>query len=128
MSTEGSFATAINCIDGRTQDAVTKFMRQRFGVQYVDMVTEAGVDGALCKGEYELTESVKKKVGISVTKHHAKAIVIAGHHDCAGNPVTKDEHFAHIKKAVELVEVWGFGVPVLGVYVNDHWQIEQVVG
>lgn len=125
--TGGSFATAINCIDGRAQEPVIKLMKQRFGVDFVDMVTEPGVDGKLATGDY-VVEALKQKVMISTGKHHSKAIAVVGHADCAGNPVSKDEHFNHIKKATEMVEVWGLNLPIIGVFVNEDLKIEQVVG
>ena len=39
---EITFATAINCIDGRTHLPVIDYMRGQFGVDFVDMVTEPG--------------------------------------------------------------------------------------
>lgn len=34
------FATAINCIDGRTQLPVIEWARKKYGVDYVDMITK----------------------------------------------------------------------------------------
>lgn len=45
----GTFATAINCMDGRTQLAVTAFMKSRYGVDFVDMITEPGPVRALAE-------------------------------------------------------------------------------
>ncbi|MAU93791.1 MAG: hypothetical protein CMJ93_06235, partial [Planctomycetes bacterium] len=45
-----SFATVINCIDGRFQVSVNEFVRQHFDVSFVDTITEAGPVGILCKG------------------------------------------------------------------------------
>ena len=36
------FACAINCMDGRVQDAVKNYMKENYGVDYVDMITEPG--------------------------------------------------------------------------------------
>ncbi|HOP76783.1 MAG TPA: hypothetical protein PLD05_04790 [Thermogutta sp.] len=40
-----SFATVVNCMDGRTQGPVISYLKERFGVDYVDNSTEAGPDG-----------------------------------------------------------------------------------
>lgn len=37
------FGTALNCMDGRTQDAVKQFLQERYGVEYVDQITEPGI-------------------------------------------------------------------------------------
>lgn len=34
------FAAAINCMDGRTQVPVIEFLKNKYGVDYVDMITE----------------------------------------------------------------------------------------
>ena len=36
------FATAVNCMEGRTQLPVIAYLKKKFEVDYVDMVTEAG--------------------------------------------------------------------------------------
>ena len=33
------FGTAINCIDGRTQEVVIEYMKQKYNIDGVDMVT-----------------------------------------------------------------------------------------
>ena len=37
-----SFCTAINCMDGRTQQPVIEFLKDKFEVLYVDSITEPG--------------------------------------------------------------------------------------
>jgi hypothetical protein len=39
------FGTAINCIDGRTQEVVIDYMKQKYDIDGVDMVTFPGADG-----------------------------------------------------------------------------------
>jgi hypothetical protein len=45
------FGTAINCIDGRTQEPVLEFMKQKYNIDGVDMVTFPGVDAVICNRE-----------------------------------------------------------------------------
>jgi hypothetical protein len=49
MSATGTFATAINCMDGRTQEPIINFMKQGFKVDYVDMINEPGPVKALAE-------------------------------------------------------------------------------
>lgn len=37
-----SFCTAVNCIDGRVQLPVIRYLQERYGVLYVDVVSESG--------------------------------------------------------------------------------------
>ena len=86
-----NFATAINCMDGRVQLPVIKWISEKYGVDYVDMVTEAGPVKILAdNGDAVLQESIRKRVEISVNKHGSKIVAIVAHFDCAGNPVEKD--------------------------------------
>jgi len=105
------FATAINCMDGRAQKPVIEYVMANFGVDYVDMITEPGPNRILAEGkDTYLVESIKKRVEISVKKHGSKVIVIAAHHDCAGNPVDENAQKQHLEKAVETVTSWGLPV------------------
>ena len=118
------FATAINCIDGRAQKPVIDFVGRRFSVDCVDMITEPGPDKILSENKKtEIIKSIKDRVAISVEKHESKAIVIVGHHDCAGNPVTRDEHLKQIKKAKQNIDKWNLGISVYGAWVNENWKV-----
>ena len=44
------FATAINCIDGRIQLVVCAYMRTKYLVDYVDMITDPGPVKILSEG------------------------------------------------------------------------------
>ena len=71
-------------------------------------------------------ESIKIKVGISINKHESELIVVSGHYDCAGNPVSNEEHITQIKKGIEVISSWNLGVKVVGVWVDDTWKINTV--
>jgi hypothetical protein len=121
------FGTAINCIDGRTQQAVIEYMKQNFGIDGVDMVTFPGADGMFSNHERSAeTTLAKQAASISVEKHGSKVLSIVEHHDCAGNPGDKNHHYAHIRRAVQEVQSWKFPVQVIGLYVGDKWKIEEV--
>ena len=121
------FGTAINCIDGRTQEPVIDFMKQKYGIDGVDMVTFPGVDGVVSSlGNFNTIALIRNAVSISIEKHGSRIIAVVGHFDCAGNPGNKEHHYAHIGKAVQQVSSWKFDVEIVGLYVNDKWQIEEV--
>ena len=81
-----AFATAVNCMDGRVQHAVAELLKKKYKVDYVDMITEPGLDGVLATNQDKAAiESIKRKIGISTGRHGSKHIAVAGHHDCAGN-------------------------------------------
>jgi hypothetical protein len=121
------FGTAINCIDGRTQQVVIDYIKQSFGVDGVDMVTFPGADGMLSNPKRsEDLALINQATSISIERHGSKVIAVVGHHDCAGNPGNKEHHYAHIRRAVQEVHSWKFPAQIVGLYVNDEWKIEEV--
>lgn len=122
----GTFAAAINCIDGRTQHAVIAWMERNLGVQYVDLITEPGPEKLLTQGTPDQIADVKRKVAVSVNAHHSQVVALAAHHDCAGNPVAAADHQAQVRQGAQVIAGWGLGVRVLGLWINDAWQVEQI--
>ena len=121
------FGTAINCIDGRTQEPVIDFMKQNYNVDGVDMVTIPGADGVVSNREHSGEIAIiRKAVSISIEKHGSHIIAVVGHYDCAGNPGDRQHHYLHIRKAVNEVSSWNFPAQVIGLYVNDKREIEEV--
>ena len=112
MENEKKFACAINCMDGRVQDAVKSYMQKNYGVDYVDMVTEPGPNKILASPELAegLVENIKKRVEISVHHHGSKVVAIVGHFGCAGNPTEKEEQIKHLKIAKKTVRHVSFPV------------------
>ena len=121
---KGKFATSVSCMDGRIQIPLTNWIKENFSVDYVDTITEPGID-KLVADNTDL-ESIKIKVGISINKHESELIVVSGHYDCAGNPVSNEEHITQIKKGIEVISSWNLAVKVVGVWVDDTWKINTV--
>lgn len=121
---EGKFATSISCMDGRIQIPLAKWIKENHSVDYVDAITEPGVDKKVAD-DSDL-ESIKAKVGISINAHKSKLIVVSGHYDCAGNPVSNEEHISQIKKGVQVISSWNLDAKVIGVWVDDSWNIVPV--
>ncbi len=115
-------------MDGRIQEPIRKWITEKFNVQHVDVVTQPGVDGVLVGKDGPRIELIKHMVAISVNAHGSSTIVISGHYDCAGHPVSDEQHIQDIKKAVSVVKSWEnmSGKEVIGIWVNDDWQVEQV--
>ena len=127
MTDNALFATAINCMDGRVQEPVGNFIKEKLGIAFVDMITEPGPDGILAKiDSYETINSIKKRIDISVQKHGSKHIAVVAHHDCAGNPVDADTHRSHARSAVQNVRVWYPNADVFGLWINENWEVEEL--
>ncbi len=124
---KGIFATAINCMDGRVQTPVIEWLKRRYQVDYVDMITEPGPNKILSENKNRMiVESIKKRVEISVVKHNSRLVAIVGHHDCAGNPVKKSVQLEQILSAIKTVESWNFEVQIIGLWVNENWEVCEI--
>ncbi len=124
---EGSFATVINCMDGRTQLPVNEYLREKYGVDYVDTITEPGPIKYLADGtDKAVIDSIRNRVAISIEKHGSGAIGIVGHFGCAGNPVSKEMQLEQLELAVKVVRSWGFDVDVIKLWVDENWTVHEV--
>jgi hypothetical protein len=123
----GKFGTAINCMDGRAQLPVTNWMKSKYILDFIDMITEPGPDKMLTQGSTAQVESIKSRVLISVNAHGSQTILIAAHHDCAGNPVSKEEHIRQVKECVKILQSWKLPVKnITGAWINDNWTLEII--
>ena len=128
MTSKNTFACAINCMDGRVQDAVKNYIKKIYKVDYVDMVTEPGPNKILADNQNSaVIENIKKRVGISAEHHGAKVVAIVGHFGCAGNPTEKEEQVKHLQKAGKTVESFGLGVKITLLWVESDWKTVQVI-
>jgi hypothetical protein len=121
------FGTAINCIDGRTQQVVIDHMKQNYNIDGVDMVTFPGADGLFSSGDNSKEIAlIRRAVSISIEKHGSRTIAVVGHYDCAGNPGDREHHYVHIQGAMHEVSSWDLPAQVIGLYVNDKGEIEEI--
>ena len=123
---QGTFGTAINCMDGRVQQPVIDWMRFKFGLDHIDMITEPGPDKIVAANNADEIASILNRVKISVEQHGSRHIAISGHGDCAGNPVSKHEHFEHVKAAMQVIKSWNLPVNIYGVWIDEKWQVEVI--
>ncbi len=122
MENQKKFACAINCMDGRVQDAVKNYMQKNYGADFVDMVTEPGPNKILADNlDKAVIENIKKRVEISVHHHGSKIVAIVGHFGCAGNPTEKETQVVHLKKAEKIVKSFGFPVEIILLWVDGDW-------
>ena len=121
------FATAINCIDGRTQEPLIHYMKNNFNINYVDMITEPGPNRILAENtSLNTIESLKNKVKISIEKHKSELIAIVGHYDCAANTADDDIQKDQLKKAKNIVSSWGFSVDIIALWLDENFKPNPV--
>jgi|GEM_PF-737648 len=69
---------------------------------------------------------IKKELGILVRSHGIKHVVISAHHNCAGNPVSKDEQLEQLQRARRTVEAFGYDIEIILLWINDQWMPEEI--
>jgi carbonic anhydrase len=135
MKKKPTFACAINCMDGRVQDAVEEYMKATYGVDYVDMITEPSPNKILAEQtNVFIVEDIRKRLEISVQLHGAKQVAIVGHAKCAGNPADEAQQILHLNDAKKAVEAFGFNAEVILLWVyedhldssGDGWYAERI--
>ena len=117
-------ATCLNCMDGRVQLPVIAWIKANYPVDFVDVITEAGMDGVLAKQE-DISE-VQRSIKVSVDRNSSTRLFVVGHHDCRGNPVDEKLHREEIIQAVERLRPLWPNQQVMGLWVNSQWQVEPV--
>ena len=117
-------ATCLNCMDGRVQLPVITWIKTNYPVDFVDVITEAGMDGVLAKQE-DISE-ILRSIKISVNVNKSTRLFVVGHYDCRGNPVDNKYHREEIVNAVKRLRPLWPAQEVVGLWVNDQWQVELV--
>lgn len=135
MESRKKFATAFNCMDGRCQEEVRRFVCSRTDARYVDMVALAGMDGILAGKSPAVPLDSAAAIALTrfeaeVSKGHGSTCAfVIGHTGCAGNPVSDEEHLSDIGKAVETVRSWGLFESVVGLMATPNdlgWGLRSI--
>jgi carbonic anhydrase len=127
MKKDEIFVTTINCMDGRVQEPVIAYMKNRYAADYVDMITEAGPNKILAEGTDDfLVASIRRRYDVSVDKHASKVVAIVGHYDCGGNTAPKPQQLEEIKRSCGLVSTWQNHVEVIGLWVDENWTVNEI--
>lgn len=121
-----TFATAITCIDGRVQQPVSDWVKSRFNVRYVDLITEPGPDKLFAEASHDLIESLVRKTLFSITHHHSRVVALAGHDTCAANPASREEHFEQILEGVQVLLSYNLPAQIVGLWVNEWGSVDLV--
>ena len=121
-----SFYTAINCMDGRIQEPVANYIKKKYNVLFVDMITGAGPVRILSNKKTENLEPIISCIDISLKKHKSKGIAIIAHSDCAGNPIPDEEQKESLQKSVTFLTNKYINISVCGLWVDKNREIEKI--
>ena len=111
-------------MDGRVQLPVLTWIKDNYPVDFVDVITEAGMDGVL-SGQEDISE-VMRSIKVSVNINKSTRLFVVGHYDCRGNPTDDKHHHEEIIQAVKRLKPLWPAQEVIGLWVNDRWQVALV--
>jgi hypothetical protein len=113
-------------MDGRTQVQVNEFLRRRFGVDFVDTITEPGpVQILATRPDGAIARSIYRRVDISVEAHASSQIALVAHHDCAGNPASEDTQKRQLADAARTLRKRYPRCEIVAVWVDERWRASE---
>ena len=96
------------------------------GVEYVDVVTEAGPVGVLSQDiENRDTISIFRRIEVSINVHLAKGIAIVAHQDCAGNPLPDSEQKLQLQICQKILSKRYPQLEVIGLWFDLTGKIQE---
>jgi carbonic anhydrase len=129
----GTFALVLGCMDGRCQEKAVQYAKENLGANFIDTVTEPGIDGILSGSKHPVyaaagevvraQDFIRRKAMVSAKGHGAKKCLILAHNECAGNPVSHEQHLKDLKKAVATVRGWGLFDEIKTAVFNPEWEL-----
>jgi len=120
-----AFATVINCMDGRVQEPVIRWMKQKTGATYIDTITEAGPDRIMASTA-TASRLILQRILVSRDLHKSHDLALVAHADCAGNPGDKAHHLKHLAKATTILKTWNLNMHIMMLWVNEQWEVELI--
>lgn len=122
-----SYVTVINCISGRTQLPVNAWLRKRYGVDWVDTVTEAAPAAVLAdEPESAQGDCISARVHLSLDTHGSDVLALVAHHGCTANPVRDADQQAQVRAGVKQLGRWFPEADVIGLWVDEQTQVHQI--
>ena len=121
------FATSIHCMDGRIQEPIIQYIKTKYHVQYVDVITEPGPCRIMAENVNDpVMAAIDKRIDISLHVHGSKVIALCGHHDCAGNPVSKAVQIQQVHTGAIVLKEKYPEAQVVKLWVNEDWEVEEL--
>jgi len=123
------FGTLVNCTDGRVQYPVMDYLKKQYDFDFFDAANEAGPLRTLTKNSDKCRLiTLKEQIRTSLEEHDSKFIALVGHHDCTDNPGDRAFQEKQMDEALDYLQrSFGTNIRYVGLYVNEHWGVEEYV-
>ena len=121
------FCTVVNCMDGRVQLPISRYLKEHFAADYVDTVTEAGPAGLLASDpDSRASRSIYSCIEVSVAAHKSTALAVVAHAGCAGNPISDDSQNQQVLQCVEVLSARYPALAIIGLWVDEKWVVHRL--
>ena len=134
MSDNHKNAIAFVCSDGRLHHGEVNLcekIRTLLEVDFVYIIAVPGPDGVLKKDSSAWCKTAREEFELLNEAKHPIKVAIVGHCDCAGHPVSDEEHEKDVAGCVETIKSWGFGGEILGLLAehnsDTNWPMKKVL-
>ncbi|HBG29011.1 MAG: hypothetical protein A2Y10_06730 [Planctomycetes bacterium GWF2_41_51] len=122
-----TFCTAINCLDGRTQEPVVAYLKNHFKVKYVDMITEAGPVQYLADDPSgQIANSILERTELTIVRHNVVNVAIVAHYNCLGNPVCEKTQKRQLTHARDFLKKKFPKQNIQNFWVDSDWQLNII--
>jgi hypothetical protein len=121
-----SFGTVVSCMDGRIQLPIINYLQERFGVDHIDNITEAGPVGVISEHPNgSQVKSIFRLIDISISSHASTGLAIVAHHDCVGNPVPDSVQKLQLQRCLEIFSERYTHFNIIGLWLDENWKIHE---
>ncbi len=121
-----SHATAIACADHWLKDPVKKWVKQFFGVERVDFVTEHQPETFLTIEKKEKIVDIQQKLTELSKDQDGELVIIVAHDGCDYGVVPVNERQAILAEAAQKAQRWGHGQRIIGLWLDEDNEPEMV--
>ncbi len=122
-----SFCTVINCLDGRVQMPVNRYLQDRFGVLYIDTITAAGPARLFSSGQKQAERhEIVRRIQISQKAHGSEKLALVAHYDCAGNPLEEKEQRLQLQYGVKSLRRLAPAMEIIALWVDENWSVHEL--
>lgn len=124
---DGKFGTVINCMDGRVQNCVNKFVQDNHHIDFLDTITLAGPAKILSENKKEkLINGLKHRIDISINVHHSDFIAVVGHFDCAAIKFDDEIQKELVKDAAKKLKEWYPEIKIVPLWIDSDLSVTQL--
>lgn len=118
-------AVCLNCIDGNVQLPVASWIKNRYQIDCVDMITEPGIVCVLSNLDQSIDE-INKKVRHCLETGSVTKLFISGHEHCDFCGIDDAQQKHQVSSAILRVQKDFPGLDVHGLWYRQDGSIEEI--